>query len=423
MSLRDAVRKNKMIRDAAKSIYFYFAIIANFVRWGGRFCMSYFFEKKSCDCGSELYIYGWYGTETAGDKLILLGLLWESYKESPDRKVIILSMDPDITAGTILEIITVLKRYSNRQYFISYIESQVEVRSEEAISSVGRGNTIALGGGPIMDDPILAKWLMFSLYAKFRSANSIVLGNGIGPLKKNVSTLLASRFINTCDAVVLRNKVPSGLVVKKSYVISLDPAFICVEVLNLLGYSKLGRETLAINSRSIPYEYVQNIVVTDQQVIAQTAKYVEDVLAKFSTIQRVVPLSTHESGAIKDSFMSEEVVKLIKLNTQHIDDVSFIGGDLCSVLETAQMSRYVVTTRFHGMIISLISGCEVAALDYSDCDGKSNLFYRSISAEHPVSKAYSYKGADINDFISIEGNVILASKIQAMSALYREALV
>ena len=180
---------------------------------------------------------------------------------------------------------------------------------------------------------------------------------------------------------------------------------------------------LSINSRSIPYEYVINTPTPDEKVAHETFLYVSHAIEhlKVSETVALVPFSTHEEGAVKDSEMSQVVIDKIIKNHPTIKPLPFMGGDLLSALKTARMSTHVITTRFHGMIISLISGCHVAALDYSDCDGKSTLFYKSLSLQPPSSKAYEFNESKPSDFISISNNN-LKLKLERMNQDYQNAL-
>lgn len=424
MNLREMIRKNKFLRNFAKTIHFNLVIAKNVFVW--LFMIAFFPRLRRRMHEKISYIYGWYGTETAGDKLILLGILYQLYAKYPSRKVEILSMRPDVTSSSVREILQSLAEYSNRLDLIDFISTSVSVQPERSVLSIAKGDTLILGGGPIMDDPILAKWLIFSTYSKFKKAAPIILGNGVGPLRKATSVQLSRLLFKSCSSVLLRNLPPKRLKLEMSkYKISLDPAFICAEVFNQseTGPRNTYNPILSVNSRSIPSEYVSTMAAPDEIVAQETSLYVSHILkaVKGSGHISLMPFSTHEDGSIKDSEMSQAVIKKVIRKDLYIKNIDFLGGDLLSALRTAHMSTYVVTTRFHGMVIALISGCEVAALDYSDSDGKSALFYQSLSLQSPRSKAFKFVDACLSDFISISNNK-LGDKLKLINQDYQDAL-
>lgn len=140
----------------------------------------------------SVFIVGWYGTETVGDKAILGGII-DYYNEKYDNKVefIIGSLFPFITERTCQELKIKAKVISTKTLdLLRYSKSADET---------------VMGGGPLMDlDALYVPYLGFKV-AKAYKKKTTVFGCGIGPLKKKKYLNTVKKILALSDEVKLRD--------------------------------------------------------------------------------------------------------------------------------------------------------------------------------------------------------------------------
>jgi len=195
---------------------------------------------------NRIIIYGWYGTETLGDKLILLGILKKLVHKK--RTVQICSIDPNFTKSTLLEL-TDLAFVSDANFIIE----NVEIVSEQSLLRVNKTDTLVLGGGPLMDDPRLLFWALINIIAKMRGATRVIWGCGVGPVRMKFCSLLIGKLLSLQNAVVLR---PSHDLEHKmqfiKYDLALCPSFLCQSELQEYVKEDHVQRGVAINLRFLP---------------------------------------------------------------------------------------------------------------------------------------------------------------------------
>jgi len=168
--------------------------------------------SKRPDVENLTGIYGWYGTETLGDKLILMGLLRGCYQSCSSTPVVIYTTDLPYSESTLSEIIRLSRIDIGYSEFLS---SKVSVSTQKGILSLRRGDQIVLGGGPIMDDPELMKWSFLHLYFGFKGVTRSIVGCGLGPLRMKSSFFWVKYLMATADKVLLWPFLLSWLVKKR----------------------------------------------------------------------------------------------------------------------------------------------------------------------------------------------------------------
>lgn len=141
----------------------------------------------------RVFIVGWYGTETVGDKAILGGIL-DFYNEKYGDKIeyIIGSLYPFVSERTCQELNIKAKVVSTQTFdLLRYAKSSDE---------------IVMGGGPLMDlNELYVPYLGFKI-AKAYNKVTTVFGCGIGPLKSKVFHNTVKEILKLADNVKLRDK-------------------------------------------------------------------------------------------------------------------------------------------------------------------------------------------------------------------------
>ena len=422
-SVRNYIRSHSTLRLGLKFFHFHLFLFKEIVLWLFYALFSLFTGISSGKKKKQtVYIVGWYGTETAGDKLILLGLLSVLVKEYSEANIKIASMNESITSSTIDELKDFCISQNVSDSTFSSIFDNTYVCSEKKFLDFKSGDILVLGGGPIMDDPIIGKWLIMFLYSRIKKGIVIIGGNGLGPIRRVSTEYIVHMLIGLAQKVLLRNLLddtPWSRYCEKVKVV-LDPAFLCFEYIS--SSNRLRTPSIAINLRSIPFEYSLNYNASDEIVIGEVSKFMISAIKKIGCLSSVFSLNNNEKGSVPDSTMSTKVIdNIMKDNPQlsvHVDT----DDKLSTIFDVLLKCDFVVTTRFHGMIMALLSGCKVVALDYSSKGGKSLLFYKENGLHIPKSSVFNFDGVERETFVSLKKYPELANRVIELSETYKLAL-
>lgn len=193
----------------------------------------------------RVFIVGWYGTETVGDKAILGGIL-SNYECSP-VKIIIASLYPFVTRQTLREIgikADVVPTHS--LLFVKY----------SAIS-----DEVIMGGGPLMDlEELSVPLLAFSIAKRFHRKR-IVWGCGLGPLTQSKYLEATKRILLLASEIKLRDSASVNwaqkLTSRTDIVVIDDPAkeYVLSRRLVLSRNIKPSSDILACFLRNWPRQY------------------------------------------------------------------------------------------------------------------------------------------------------------------------
>ncbi|GAB1309298.1 hypothetical protein KH5_19810 [Urechidicola sp. KH5] len=141
----------------------------------------------------RVFIFGWYGTETVGDKAILGGII-NHYKEhiSSEIEFVIGSIYPFVTERTCLEL---------------NIEARVVSTSNfDLIKYAKSSDIIVMGGGPLMDlEHLYIPLIGFKIAKKYKK-KTVVFGCGLGPLKFDIYRNAVKEILDLADEVILRDE-------------------------------------------------------------------------------------------------------------------------------------------------------------------------------------------------------------------------
>ncbi|RLD27579.1 MAG: radical SAM protein [Bacteroidetes bacterium] len=164
---------------------------------------------------TRIFIIGWYGTETVGDKAILGGIVDHYNKKYKDKvEYVIGSIYPFITKQTLKELSLKAKVVSTSSFdLIQYSKSS---------------DLIVMGGGPLMDLHHLYIPLIGFKVAKYYKNHTVIFGCGIGPLKFDYNKVAVIKILKLSDVIKLRDKQSvdylKTLMINKKVELSGDPA-------------------------------------------------------------------------------------------------------------------------------------------------------------------------------------------------------
>ncbi|NCB69653.1 MAG: radical SAM protein [Bacteroidia bacterium] len=322
----------------------------------------------------QIFITGWYGTETVGDKAILAQIIAELKLEFGTKTdIIVTSLFPHITQRTIEELdlqVTVIDAYS--ESFVAYAKGS---------------ELVIMGGGPLMDLDELALPLIAFKLAKTSGHRNVVYGCGLGPLFIDRNIRVVKKILYLADEIKLRDNESVRLANKllnssKNVVMTGDPAKRFVDQYQKQKTQK-QKPILSCFLRELTYEYFrdknydvflemkQNFEKGLAEFILNKAKEINAEEIRFDHMHNFVVGNDDRDFSryfIKNYFQSSEVKVSYNNRLSTVD----------SIVESMQQSQHNICMRFHSVLFAETLQTSFSAIDYtsggkifnylSDCD-------------------------------------------------------
>lgn len=208
-------------------------------------------KPKKISTQLQVFITGWYGTETVGDKAILGGIIDQLHeKHGAGIDLVITSLYPIITRRTMKELgiaATIIPVYHSD--FIAYAKAS---------------DIVIMGGGPLMDLEELALPLVAFRIAKASKKKAIVYGCGLGPLTFPDFIAATKEILALADEILLRDNKSIRLAKEwlgndsgKSIALSGDPARQYLK--RFEGRVRKSKNVLRCFLREWTYEYSRDV--------------------------------------------------------------------------------------------------------------------------------------------------------------------
>ena len=181
----------------------------------------------------RILISGYYGFSNTGDEAVLSAIV-RGLKSQADVDITVLSASPEETAK--LHGVRALPRMSLTQVTRALKDCDLFIS----------------GGGSLIQDATSLRSLVYYLtvisLAKRYRRKVMILGQGIGPLRRNISRRLAERALSGVDLITVRDAQSGELLTDMGIapvIVTADPTFTlepCREVESLLGEAGLDGE-------------------------------------------------------------------------------------------------------------------------------------------------------------------------------------
>ncbi len=364
------------------------------------FIPSRFFVKRG---SKRIWIFGWYGTETFGDKLILLGILSNLLLDNEADNISICSMDKGITQDTVNELLELVQ---HERKLCGLIESRVSVYGRSSFFRFSRGDELILGGGPILHDPILFFWCLAVWFSKLIGVHTLIMGSGVGPLKTKMDLLLGRKILTHAKGVYLRGdegypKVTSG------FRHGFCPSFIGVAMLRPPSKSLDQRcgGVLGVNVRQIPPNYTSNFRSDNEDFKSRLVDLLVALIIN-NGFDKVNLFSTHESDGVTDLEFGSEILSAVRLRVPFDFEFELFGPDGHALLNAIDGSDSIISTRYHGALMSLARGVPTAGLDYTEGGGKVQALFESLGCEDAVQSVFSMQANSSVQFMNLSEEYI-----------------
>ena len=369
----------------------------------------------------RIFLFSRYGTETVGNHFIQLGLLRVCFHTLPERRVYLLSAAPHITEKGLTGIIEILKRTTAGLPLARFIAEKVAVLEEEGIRTLGRGDLLVLGGGPIMDDPALVQWESWFQWAERAGASILIAGCGLGPLRQRKTISIAESLLRHANATILRNnpKKNFACAARFAHTLALDPAFLCAPLfVPRVGPPK--RRLLAVNARVIGFDSNPMKKISANEIVARVVDHVFSV-KECLQIDGVFPFSTQEDVDSPDSVVAVRVARLVAEKLQ-IELLPFPEASVPGILDALSQAEFVVSTRMHGFILGMLFGCHAACLEYIANEGKTTDLYRDWLGRDTAPSIYLPGSLHCEDFVSLSNIIGFDASDDRLLSTYATAM-
>ena len=348
-------------------------------------------------------VIGWYGTETIGDRAIFAGLLSLFSEKFHDFEIKLGSIYPFFTERTLFEDIDFYRQCSGGIDAIKIFDTQDVKTLDAAIKS---SDILVMGGGPLMGIPS-----MFMIEYAFKKAKALgkktmILGCGVGPLRKKIYERSLINIIAHSDIAVFRDRTSLSEYHKLSHadkgVPAIDPAVFAANIFSKSDDCiSTDSDYAAISIRSFPEEYKINRDINTGEINSRLKDYVIKFQHEAGCRVELIPMHYFEVGGDDRKFMNRLAVELDNPNI-------IVQNRPLSLQETMSKfshSKACVGMRFHSVVLQTMLCGNNIILDYTDPEnGKIGNFIRQIHAENFYRESYVNLQTEVSNSISFPVN-------------------
>ncbi len=308
-----------------------------------------------------VFIFGWYGTETVGDKAILGGIV-NNYLEkyNSNVEIIIGSLYPYISERTVYE--------------LGIDAKVVDTKNSDLLYYSSISDEVVMGGGPLMDLHHLYVPLIGFLMARKFNNKRVVFGCGLGPLKTEKYKNVVKDILHLSDEIMLRDSASVKLAQSWGFTnvtLSGDPAGGYVKSIGSGMTQDVNTENvLACYLRELPNSFFKD----------KSKKEFDDFKFKFESglanfirkqakdnrVDRIVFYHMHNFVVGDDDrdFSRYFIEKYFQgePNVEYDSRLSTVET-VCNAMLTSKIN---VCMRFHSVLFAETLGVDYVAVDYTN---------------------------------------------------------
>lgn len=328
---------------------------------------------------------GWYGTETIGDRAIFAGLIDVLSTALGDNlKINIGSLFPPLTRRTLFEDRDFYSDISktNIEFDIFYSLSKTELEK-----NIKRSEFLFVGGGPLMDTPLMYMLYYGIRYAKSKGVKTALLGCGWGPLNNEEYASLTAHMINHSDLSIFRDSKSKSIAQEKTsqlLISVVDPAvFAALHFMEYYAPKEKSDNYTCANFREL---YVTPNGEHNTFSMDYCIQTLMDLLDNTEGQLLLVPMHTYHIGG-------DDRAILNKLFQVLNNDRLVVINKPISLLETMKIyngASLCVGMRFHSILLQTLLNGRNYVLDYTDpVKGKIVNLLKQFGVEDLYNERYS----------------------------------
>lgn len=368
--------------------------------WQGLLRLALKLSAKGSKKVKRIFIVGWYGTETVGDKAIL-GHIADYYKSLYDKvEIAVSSLYPFVTHKTCKEL--------NINALV------VPVNSWKFAKWSAQADEIIMGGGPLMN----LDALRYPLWA-FRIANSfkkktVIFGCGIGPLTEDLYRNAVKEMLTIATEVKVRDSHSLRLAkdfvgIKKEVHLSGDGAVFYVQKFKKNSMSRKPLLACFLRELTTEYrgtvsleQYSRNKILFEQNL----AKLILHLKNTLSVGVGFFPMHTFVVGNDDRDFFR----RFKRTYFADEEDVFYHNknSSVQFITDTMQEASYSLCMRFHSVVFAHVLGLNYFAIDYTN-GGKIAGFLDDANARERMMSVDDLITSDIGDLALKVSSVYLST--------------
>ncbi|MDI6828545.1 MAG: polysaccharide pyruvyl transferase CsaB [Armatimonadota bacterium] len=296
----------------------------------------------------RITISGYYGFSNAGDEAVLSAIIASMRKDSKaEIEITVISGNPEET---------------KQQHNVRALSRR---SISEIITTIRESDLVISGGGSLIQDATSFRSLFYYLWVimlaqRFRR-KVMVLGQGIGPLRRRTSRQLVRRVLNRVNLITVRDPDSADLlrnigVDRPPIYVTADPAFLLSAENEKLQNGDVI--TFAIREwRETPW--------VEQCIIESLKQLSKELPAKFFLMAMHPPADLEIASRIGKEIGDSVIIQKKVLRPEQI--LGIVGT-----------SKMVVAMRLHALIFAAASGVPMLGITY---DPKVESFLKLVSQE------------------------------------------
>jgi polysaccharide pyruvyl transferase WcaK-like protein len=314
-------------------------------------------SKSHASSPRRIFIVGWYGTETVGDKAILGGILDHYQQKYQNPQFIISSLHPFITHQTMRE--------------LGQSARIVPAFSWRFIRTSATSHEVVMGGGPLMDLSSLSIPLWAFMIARWFRRRRVVFGCGLGPLTQPHYIESVRRILKLSTTILVRDsdsvqfaKTLSG----REDVEQIDDPAKSYLLNKYSAVEKTDQRVVACFLRDWPRNYAPEVTDEEYQTIKdnfeqQLATFLATVSQKYDLRLVFYAMHTFTVGNDDRAFNRRFIAERLPKNIDATYEMRSSSVD--SIVEAMQSAQFCICMRYHSVLFAHIVQKNYIAIDYT----------------------------------------------------------
>jgi len=280
--------------------------------------------------GKRFVLSGYFGFKNFGDEAILSVLVNKLYQDR--QHITVISSNPE---------------YTKSQY--KHIRSVYTFDIPNVTGAIAKSDILVSGGGSLLQDVTSLKSLFYYLFIIFIGLvlrkKVIIFAQGIGPVKNFIGQFLTKILLKNCAYVSVRDEKSAKLL--SDWGINAD--LLCDPVFSVDIPKCDKTNTVAVQLRDFR-TFTQDF----------SDRLAQSVVTNFSD-KTIEIYSFQDSIDLKVCLDFENKLKM--LNSE-IKTQVFSGLSNEEIISNLSKAQYLIAMRFHAIIVGLLAGAKVLAINY-----------------------------------------------------------
>lgn len=278
----------------------------------------------------RIVLSGYFGFKNFGDEAILSVLV--SKLQQDRNRITIISSAPEYTKS-----------------LYSHISVVRTFDFQNIIAAIYKSDILISGGGSLLQDATSLKSLIYYLLiifiGLFFRKKVIIFAQGIGPIKSKLGQFLTKSILKNCSYISVRDKKSHELL--KEWEIKSD--LLCDPIFSVNISQKEKTKTVAVQLRDCKG---MNMDFLDRLADALCRNFCDFDIDIYS-FQDSIDLEICKTFENKIKILNPEI------KTKLYNDLTNM-----QIIENLNRAQYLVSMRFHAIIIGLLSGIKTLGINY-----------------------------------------------------------